>query len=144
LRLIPRPVLNQAKAFLSWDAINNCSIQLVKLDQETAYFVPPGDQNTILVFYHSEPDFSAPLFLLFHEAGHCLQYEAYKETSREGDYQSQLNLPTGPERVAFEQEAWKRGRDLFKKFLLKEGGEFSILAQFDQFAARSLQSYSSF
>ena len=139
--MISRALLNQAKAFLCWDVIKNCSIQLVKLQQETAYFLPPGDRNTILVFYNSEPDFSAPLFLLFHEAGHCLQYEEYKQAGHENEYQSLLNLPTGSERVNFEEEAWKRGRDLFKKFLLKEGGELSVLARYDEFAAQSLQSY---
>lgn len=118
-------------------------MQLVELNQAAGYFFPPSnDRNSIVLFYRSgNPDFSGPLFLLFHEAGHILQYEEWERADRVSDYHKMMDEATGHIKTSFEKEAWDWGRDLLSDFIDKEKLNPDTMNRYDAFAEESLNTY---
>jgi len=142
--MVDKAVLDQAKAFLCWDAVQGISVQLVALSGVAAYFYPPDTrQCSIVVFYNNEEaDCSGALYYLFHEAGHAVQFQMMKSSGTSGDFRRLMNIYKGEERVAFEAESWQLGRSLLEQFIQKQELNQSLLAEYDQLAAESLQTYS--
>jgi hypothetical protein len=140
--MISISILSEAKAFLSWEVFDNLSIQLVPLQSAVAYHYPPGNRNhSIVVFYDPEDrDLSKPVFYLFHEAGHAMQYEHH--SSEREFFHSRMALDRGPERREFEQQAWDLGRHLFIRFLAKQNLEADVLLdRYDEFSQLCLDTY---
>ncbi|HDQ46438.1 MAG TPA: hypothetical protein ENN17_13220 [bacterium] len=140
---IDKHVLDRAKAFLCWDTFQNLSIQLIEISSVTGYFLPPErDRSTIVLFYRpGNPDYSRPLFLLFHEAGHCIQYEEWERTERTAEFHKHMETGTGAIQYAFEKEAWDWGRDILKDFLARENLDGDLLEKYDTYSAECLASY---
>ncbi|HEX9934037.1 MAG TPA: hypothetical protein VGB38_02475 [bacterium] len=141
--MVPKTVLEQAKAFLCWDTFPDLTVQLVELRETAAYFFPPSNgRSTIVVFHQKQAaDFSRPIFLLFHEAGHLLQSEEWEKDGRTNDFRKILDESAGSIRAAFEQESWKWGRELLKDFLQKNGLDQDLLAAYDRYAETCMRSY---
>jgi hypothetical protein len=130
--MIRKSQLDAAKAFLCWEEFPDLSIQLVALGAATGYYFPPDTGlHSILLFYNSELlDFSEPLFLLFHEAGHVCQWRRMQANGEPGLFSKLMALDRGPEKAAFEAEAWRLGGEIFARFADKQGfGQ----KQFDRF-----------
>ena len=107
-----------------------------------SYFYPPSSQSAIVVYYErGNPDFGAPLFLLFHEAGHYLQFQEMKETRREADFRERMDVPTGRDRIAFEEECWLKGKHLLRRFIDKQGLDATLIGDYEAYAAASLKTY---
>ena len=86
------------------------SIQLIPLTQSIAYYVPPTDRHTILLFYDAnQHDFAQALFLLFHEAGHKMQRDIDSNV-----FQQMVDIPKGEMRQKFEIESSQLPRGLFE------------------------------
>ena len=119
--MVTKLVIDRAKAFLCWDKFPQLSIQLVALGDTVAYFYPPHNQRaSIVLFYQKqEKDFYQPLFLLFHEVGHYLQYCEFKKRKNLRAYQRLVEAVEGDKKVAFEEEAWNLGQDVLHDFLRK-------------------------
>jgi hypothetical protein len=141
--MVPKSVLDQAKAFLCWDTFPDLTVQLIELQETAAYFYPPtNDRCTILVFFQKQvADYSRPLFLLFHEAGHLLQFEEWEKDGRTSDFWKLLNESVGSIKAAFERESWNWGRDLLEDFIAKKGLEKDIMDAYDRYAGQCIQSY---
>lgn len=135
--------LARAKAFLCWERFPALAVQLVQVHGAVAYFFAPhADRPAIVLFTPPQEERSEALFLLFHEAGHYLQYMELAESGRAGEYWRLVDCPMGDPRRAFEAEAWERGRALFAEFVhtcLPEHPE--LLAEFDACARAKLASY---
>jgi hypothetical protein len=139
--MIPRFLLFQAKAFLCWDVFDDLAVQLVPLQTAAAFYFPPQNNlHSIVLFYSDEcADYSRPLFLLFHEAGH-IQY--FRNTGGEEKYYKKLQSPNGNERMEFERFAWDEALVIFKQFLEKNNIEINeLLVSFSLFAQSCIQSY---
>ncbi|MCJ7812462.1 hypothetical protein MUP95_03975, partial [bacterium] len=106
-----------------------------------SYFHPPFNRSTIIIFYKKSPDYSIPLFHLFHEVGHYMQYEKMQQTGRESLFWQNINTPTGSSRVAFEKESWQEGKVYLSQFIEKSGLDQSLLSKYDQYAKTSIESY---
>jgi len=141
--MVLKSVLDQAKSFLCWDTFPDLTIQLIELEETAAYFYPPSSQqSTILVFYRKQAaDFSRPLFLMMHEAGHLLQYEEWEKDGRVSDFWKVLNESGGSIKAAFERESWDWGRDLLEDFIAKNGLDEDLLEAYERYAGRCIQSY---
>ena len=140
--MVNKSILDRAKAFLCWDLFPDLSIQLVEIKKAVSYFYPPSNRNTIIIHYErGNPDFSIPLFFLFHEVGHYLQYRDMRKVGEEAAFWNQTNTPTGTDKVIFEKACWEKGRAILKQFVEKQSLEASLLNRFDQFADRSTESY---
>ena len=138
----PYSVLSDAKAFLCWDIFPDLSIQLVKVAKTTSYFYPPVNRCTIIVYYEKAcADFSTPLCHLFHEAGHYVQYQEQENDNCEILFYEMMNTPTGLQRKTFEEEAWRKGKELLTKFIQKKELPESILKVFNDMATSRIQSY---
>ena len=121
--MINKSDLDAAKAFLCWDVFSDLAIQLMPLQNAAAYYYPPGGglQSIVLFYDPAQRDFSEPLFLLFHEAGHACQWRQMV-AHRQGELFSRLiALDKGPKKAAFEGEAWRLGQKLFEKFAASHG-----------------------
>ena len=130
-----KTVLDNAKAFLCWSKFPDLSIQLIEQDQAIGYFVPPSDRGTIYLFYEkNEKDFSNALFLLFHEAGHYLQFLRDKETSS-------FPAPLSQEQITHEEDAWDLGRSLLIEFFEAQSISTDRLNQYDLFSKICLETY---
>jgi len=141
-KMIRKDILDRAKAYLCWDIFTDLSIQMVELQEAVSYFYPPSDHQTIVVFYErGNPDFSVSLFLLFHEAGHCLQLQEMMENGRELDFWKKIHLPTGTDRENFERESWAKGKNLLREFIIKHDLSMDIIHAYEKQAARSLKTY---
>jgi hypothetical protein len=113
------------------------SIQLIPLTQSIAYYVPPTDRHTILLFYDPhQHDFAQALFLLFHEAGHKIQYKINSKI-----FHQMIDIPKGKVRQNFESESWQLARNLLEKFIKKQKLDSQLLQQFAQFADNAAKSY---
>ncbi len=101
--MIPKSLLDAAKAFLCWDVFPDLAIQLVALQNAVAYYYPPGGglQSIVLFYDPAQRDFSEPLFLLFHEAGHACQWRQMQAGGRGGLFARLMTLDAGPEKVCF-------------------------------------------
>lgn len=135
--MIGRTVLNDAKAFLCWDALPPLFIQLVPLQKAVAYYFPPShDSHSIVLFYDAgQCDFSESLFLLFHEVGHVQQQRILGQA-----FHAMLSEP-GAKRQDFEREAWQCGRMALQTFIEKHALDEALLLAFDAYAERSVASY---
>jgi len=141
---INKSLLETAKAFLCWDVFNELAIQLVPLNKATAYYFPPQNHlHSIIVFYQErQKDFSEPLFLLFHEAGHILQRKHLEKLGREENFTVLMNLDKGAEKVSFERDAWELAEPLFDRFIEKENlPQKEMKARFKKYQEKSLHSY---
>ncbi len=124
--------------------MENLSIQLVPIQRAVAYFYPPQeDYPSIVLFYEAQADdFAEPLFLLFHEAGHAQQWRSYAVQGQAGHFRQMLDLDKGPEKLAFEKEAWNLGKRLLLDFSAKHDLAAEELDKsFEHYAERCLQSY---
>lgn len=139
---ITKTILDQAKAFLCWDIFRDLSIQLVEVQEVVSYYHPPLDRSSIIVYYErGNKDFSFPLFLLFHEVGHYLQFHEMRENGREDDFQEMIDNPTGPANIKFEEESWSKGKRIFEKFIKIQNLDESLLKDYDRAAEESIRSY---
>ncbi len=136
---ILQSVLKEAKAFLCWDVFDDLAIQLVPLQNAAAFYFPPiSETHSIVLFYDkSLRDFSEPLFLLFHEAGHRQQYALIGDL-----FDEMIKIPNGPQRQDFERQAWQLARRIFIDFVNHTRLDKFVLHEFDQFAKKSIKSYS--
>ncbi len=143
--MISKSVLTSAKAFLCWDSLENLSIQLVPVQNAVAYYYPRQNAfHTIVLFYdESLQDFSKPLFLLFHEVGHAIQWLELKKARQEQHFSDMMDSDKGEQKVIFEQQAWTLGRSLLYRFIDKEDLSFDVLERYDQYGTACVQSYSS-
>jgi len=142
--MINQSVLFEAKAFLCWDKFPNLSIKLIPIAEAIAFFYPPGrDISTINLFYEKNTkDFSHPVCLLFHEAGHVKQWEKFETQNREDEFWHCVKLDKGSQKIQFEQDAWKFGEELLNIFLLKMNmGKNNLINVYKSYAELSLKTY---
>lgn len=141
--MITKPTFDKAKGFLCWDTFSDLNIQFIELHHSVAYFFPPSkDRSTIVVFHRQgNPDFTYPFFLLFHEAGHYLQFQEWKSTGRETHFWKLIDTHTGSIKAAFEEESWNWGKELIEDFIHKNDIDESILQQYDDYANDCIKSY---
>jgi len=140
--MVFRDTLNDAKAFLCWDVFPDLSVQLVEKTRTISFFLPPSSRSTAVIFLEKDArDFSGPLFLLFHEAGHCLQLREAAVNFGEKAFWEKLEHPTGPDRISFEKEGWSKGKVLFESFLERKNLPQTLISEYEAFGARSAESY---
>ena len=139
--MISQSMLREAKAFLCWDIFKDLSVQLMPLQKSTAFYFPPqNDLHSIVLFYLKDnEDFSEPLFLLFHEAGHVQQFRKIGDKEK---YHKNLQASNGKDRMAFEQDAWDDAFMLFEQFLKTRNIESKELTDsFRRFSQTCINSY---
>lgn len=142
--MVSKSILSDAKAYLCWDKFDDLSIQLIEIKESVAYFFPPNhDFKTILLFYDKDQiDFSSALFLLFHEAGHALQYHEYEKQNNTEEFLRLMNLNKGSEKVRFEMTSWQKGKQLFTEFLeTYQIKNSALLSNYETYAQISVQTY---
>lgn len=142
--MITKHQLAQAKAFLCWDRFLDLTIKLIPLKEPVAFYYPPSaDAHTLVVFYPEQrQDLSQALFLLFHEAGHYVQYVEYAKQGRQQKFWEPIHQVNGCEKVDFEQDAWNRGADLLQEFVQKAGlPAHDLQAAYNDYARQCLISY---
>ena len=141
--VVGKSVLATAKAYLCWEVFGRLTIQLVPVQDAVAYYYPPNNEShSIVLFYQASlDDFSEPLFLLFHEAGHARQWSEIPVQKRESHFRKMINLDTGKDKTAFEEKAWEAGRELLSRFIEKEHLSKNLLSRFDSYKEICLKSY---
>ena len=140
--MISKSILEKAKSFLCWEVFSRLTVQLIERQNSISYFFPPSKQSTIIVLYPKKTsDFTIPLFHLFHEAGHLIQYNEMNNTGKSDAFWKYVNNPTGRKKMEFEQKGWQKGHVLLKKFMKKENLESDILEQYDAYAVKSVETY---
>jgi hypothetical protein len=141
--MISKSLLDAAKAFLCWDEFPDLAIQLVALQNAAAYYYPPGGslQSIVLFYDPAQRDFSEPLFLLFHEAGHACQWRQMQAGGRGGLFESLMTIDAGPEKVSFEAEAWRLGQELFRRFRENRGLGPELEERLAAYGRRCAESY---
>ncbi len=140
--MISKEVLIRAKEFLCWDVFPHLTIKLIEKEDPVSFYNPPFNRDTIIIFYNrGRYDFSCPLFLLFHEAGHCIQYREMKRSGNEDNFFNIINIHSGRERREFEKQAWIKGRVLLLEFIKKNGVGRAILNEYDSYSAKCIDSY---
>ncbi len=77
------------------------------------------------------------LCLLFHKAGHAIQYRQNR-----CDFERICQIPSGKERAEFEQTAWKLGLELFKEFVGQQDLDPILVSVYESVAKSSVQGYS--
>lgn len=142
--MVDRALLFEAKAFLCWEKFPNLAIQLIPLSAAVAFFYPPTrDRLTIQLFYEPDAtDYSRPLFLLFHEAGHLLQWLEMAASDREQEFMQQMELDKGEPKVQFETDAWQKGEALLCQFVAqKRLTEVDLRKEYIEFSKICISSY---
>ncbi len=142
--MVEQSILFEAKAFLCWDKFPQLAIKLIPVQDEVAFFYPPSKEvSTINLFYNpGKKDLSRPLFLLFHEAGHFVQWQNYSFKNMEKEFVHHINLDRGKQKADFEREAWDIARKLILEFLKKLKLMSDELEQhFDLFSKTCISSY---
>ena len=140
--MITKHILDSAKAFLCWEILPDISVQLIETPGAVSYYYPPFSGQTIVIFYEKgNDDYTVPLYLLFHEAGHSLQYREMTKNGTESLFHTLINIPAGPERVAFEAQSWKIGKELLTLFMAKHDINSNILLRYENFAQKSIRTY---
>lgn len=137
-------LLQDAKSFLCWDVFPALAMQLVPIENTTAWYLPPDKElDRILVFYHSDTKgFADALFYLFHEAGHLMQKQSFEQNRDMHEFQKMLEMDNGPHKAAFEQQAWALGESILEQFLLsREKDPIAMLDQYRNLAVESIASY---
>ena len=142
--MVSKAILDRAKAFVCWDALQQTSIQLVELRGSSAYFYPPSSEKCSIVVFHegAGADCTNPLLFLFHETGHCIQFHRMKEQGDDKRFYAMMNISSGDERISFERESWQLGRTLLQRFMEEQDLDDSLLSAYDRLAAESIQTYS--
>jgi hypothetical protein len=140
--MISFETVKRAKAFLCWDCYDDLSVQLIPVRESTAFYYPPAQIGSIVLFYHPDAkDFISPLCLLFHEAGHHAQYQTWLKDNRSDIFWERLHTPTGPDKIQFEKESWDLGRTLFHKFLQKEKMLIDWVENYNRFSMQQMKTY---
>jgi hypothetical protein len=141
--MVSQSILDRAKAFLCWDTFPDLTVQLIEVKETAAYFLPPtNSRSTIVVFYQKQAlDFSRPLFLLFHEAGHLLQYQEWEKQGRIADFQRIMEEQSGAIKSGFEKESWNWGKDLFEDFVRSQNLDGDLMDAYDRYAAACIRTY---
>lgn len=136
-------MLKEAKAFLCWEVFTDLSVQLVPMRPAVAYYYPPRNmRHAIVVFYHpGSHDFSEALFLLFHEAGHAVQWMKLSAEDKADYFYEMIDTDKGTSKTAFEQEAWERGRVFLERFVSAKCLDPELVALYDLYGRASLLSY---
>jgi len=137
-------ILFEAKAFLCWDKFPNLSIKLIPIAETVAFFYPPGrDILTINLFYDGNADdFSPALWLLFHEAGHVVQWQLFDKKNRTDEFWKSIDLDRGELKFNFERQAWNFGEELLIEFLDKKNiAKNKIIDGYRSYAGQSLMTY---
>jgi len=135
-------IIRKAKEFLCWDKFPGLSIQLIETREAVSYFLPPSDVSTIILFWREKGgDLSVPLFLLFHEAGHLVQYREYEHSSKKDHFWEMINQSAGEKKVEFETDAWNKGRVLLEEFIDKYEIDWNPKQDFEEYANRSIATY---
>ena len=98
--MISKSILDKAKSFLCWDVFSELSVQLIEIQETVSFFLPPSRQSTIIV-YHKKgtADYTLPLFHLFHEAGHLIQFNELNSKQASKTFWDYVNNPTGKEKI---------------------------------------------
>lgn len=139
---IEKEVLDRAKAFLCWDVFEDLTIQLIEIQQSVAFYYPPFQQGTIILYYERGiRDFRTPLFHLFHEAGHVLQFKQWEQTGKFVRFYEAMNSPGGPDRADFERDASERGRDLLIRFMETQKQQDRLIAEYDAWSRSAAATY---
>lgn len=142
--MINKSILFQAKSFLCWDKFPELTIKLIPIQDSVGFFYPPQHKfSSIVLFYDAESeDFTESLCLLFHEVGHCLQWELYRYSESKEKFRKLIDLDKGKEKIAFELQAWTRGEELFIEFLEKEKiNKDLLLDKYNELKDTSLATY---
>lgn len=142
--MITKSVLDHAKVYLCWDRFPELSIQLVELQEAVAFFYPSASQRESIVLFYQESnqDFREPLFLLFHEVGHLLQFYEFKKDRKLRPYRDLMEAVEGQEKVTFEKEAWERGRIVLSEFLQHEDIENeSLIHEYVAYSQKCIDTY---
>ena len=140
--MISKSTLQKAKSFLCWEVFSRLSVQLIERQKSISYFFPPAKQSTIIVFYpRKATDFTIPLFHLFHEAGHLIQYNEMNNIGKSKTFWNNVNTPTGREKMEFEKQGWQKGHVLLEKFINRENLDSNMLKQYDAYALESTKTY---
>lgn len=140
--MISKSTLDEAKAFLCWDIFSELSVQLIEIQKMVSYFIPPSECPSIIIFYrHGETDFTKPLFNLFHEAGHLIQFNKTKNKNNNKKFRNLVNTPAGPKKINFEKQAWHQGKILFEDFIKKNILDISLLPQYDNYSKQLIDTY---
>lgn len=141
--MISFQVLKEAKAFLCWEVCKDLGVQLVPMRPAVAYYYPPRNpRHAIVVFYNpGSRDLSEALFLLFHEAGHAMQWMRLSVEDKADYFHAMIDADKGVEKTAFEQEAWDRGREFLEKFVSAKCLDPELVALYDLYGRACLLSY---
>jgi len=142
--LVSENMLKEAKSYLCWNVFEQLSVQLIPIQDATAYYVPPVNPfHSIMVFYERrQKDFSHSLFLLFHEAGHVKQWKESDLQQNNEKFFEKINLDKGTEKQEFECKAWHYGRELLETFLRDyDYNTDNILQHYDEYADKCIKSY---
>jgi hypothetical protein len=141
--MLPKSILDRAKAYLCWDAVPDLAIQLVPVHGATGFYYPPGNGlHGIVLFYDpGSRDYTEPLFLLFHEAGHSCQWRRMKDAGRECEFSENLDTATGTRKTLFEEEAWSLGEELFRSYLKKNDLDEGLAAAYADYGRRCRETY---
>ncbi|MDZ7342052.1 MAG: hypothetical protein ONB27_11910 [candidate division KSB1 bacterium] len=129
---------------MCWDKFPQLAIQLIPVADAVAFFYPPAQTAlTIHVFYEPDlTDFSRPLFLLFHEAGHLVQWLEMAAAGRDQEFKQQMELDKGEPKVQFERDAWQNGESLLSEFVAKKHlNHYDLQQGYKEFAKICLSSY---
>ncbi|MBN2411213.1 hypothetical protein JXQ31_05925 [candidate division KSB1 bacterium] len=141
---VPENMLKEAKSFLCWDVFKDLTVQLIPIQDEVAYYIPPGNPfHSIMVFYdRRQTDHSRALFLFFHEAGHVKQWLEFEKQRQDNKFFDIINLDKGTKKQLFELKAWLYGRELLNLFLINSAYKTdNILQQYDVYADKCIKSY---
>jgi len=142
--MVGQAILFEAKAFLCWEKFPQATVQLIPIQDEVAYFFPPNnDASTIALFYDSQnKDCSGALFLLFHEAGHLMQWQQFAARNSTEQFWQLIHLDKGRMKMQFETEAWEFARTLLAEFIERiEVQSHGLLDSFDRYADTCILSY---
>ena len=142
--MISQTVLFEAKAFLCWEKFPNLTIKLIPIDEAIAFFYPPTpDLLTINLFYEkNSPDFSRALCLLFHEAGHVIQWQNFSDHNQTEQFWNNIQQDRGEKKVQFESQAWNWGEQLLAEFLTKINmDQTNLINVYKSYAEQSLLTY---
>lgn len=139
---IGKEMLDRAKAFLCWDVFEDLTIQLIEIQQSVAFYYPPFQQGTIILYYERGiRDFRIPLFQLFHEAGHILQFKQWEQTGESLRFYEAMNSPGGPMRADFERDASEKGRDWLIRFMKARKDRNERIAEYDAWSRSAARTY---
>ncbi|MFO7888838.1 MAG: hypothetical protein R6V04_00705 [bacterium] len=140
--MVSKTIIHKAKSFLCWDIFSDLSVQLIEIQETVSYFLPPSRQSTIIIYHKKGTiDLTLPLFHLFHEAGHLIQFNEMDSKQGSKTFWDYVNTPTGKEKIQFEKLGWQKGHTLLKKFIKTEKLDPDILEQYDVYATKSIETY---